>query len=336
MNSKFRVIALLVIGFAFMFSNCGGGGSSGGTSEKIMFVSSNGSLEKSIMITDHINSLSNGATAAPRVIKGANTLIDNPEFDAVAADNERNMLYMSDNWDGSILVFHNVDTISGNIAPDRTILPNILGLSEIRGIELDIVNDSLYVAGKDAAFHIYIFNNASTKNGSIAPDATLNLTGIYCISLDQTRDILYVGDLTTQLYVFDNASTLTTGSAVSRTITFSTIMTYSVFVDSATNRLYVASRQASSAGYNLFVFNNASTLSGSQNSDSDSVARMKFDALTNVMIDSADRMYLGYDSGTSVSIYNNASIMSGIINPTPDKEIHGVINSGYGMCYFLQ
>jgi uncharacterized protein YcfL len=302
---------------------------------RIMFFSSNWGetigppRTGSIRITDDINSLANGATATPRIITGSNVDLPYPDLDSLAVDRYRNMVYVSDVDTNHIIVYHNAKTATGNISPDRTI--TISGSSGISGLALDYSHDRLYVAGSGS---VYIINNASTKNGTITADAVLTVNSSV-LFIDMQNDRLYAANVGTDVYVYDNASTLTTGATQNRTITLTGILTYTVWVDAATNKLYVGSRNASVGGYNLFIFNNAATLSGTYTPDTGSAARIALSDLMNVMVDNQDRLYMWPDSATSVLIYNNASTLSGNVSASPDKTIYGVVHYGYGMGYLV-
>ena len=302
---------------------------------RIMFFSSNwGETDGpprtgSIRITDDINSLADGATATPRIITGSNVNLPYPDIDSLAVDSLRNMIYVSDITTNNIIVYNNAKTATGNIAPDRTI--TISGSSGINGIAMDATHNRLYVSGSGS---VYIINNASTKNGPITADAVLTLSS-QVLFIDVQNDRLYASNTGTDVYVYDNASTLTTGATQNRTITLTGISTHTVWVDGGTNKLYVGSRDASADGYNLFVFNNAATLSGTYTPDTASTARIAFAVLMNVMVDNQDRLYMWADSATSVAIYNNASTLSGNVTASPDKTIYGVVRKGYGMGYLI-
>jgi len=302
---------------------------------RIMFFSSNwGETDGpprtgSIRITDDINSLADGATATPRIITGSNVNLPYPDIDSLTVDRYRNMIYVSDTDTNNIIVYHNAKTATGNIAPDRTI--TISGSSGINGIAMDTTHNRLYVSGSGS---VYIINNASTKNGTITADAVLTLSS-QVLFIDEQNDRLYASNTGTDVNVYDNASTLTTGATQNRTITLTGISAYTVWVDAGTNKLYVGSRNASAGVYNLFVFNNASMLSGTYNPDTESTARIAFAVLMNVMVDNQDRLYMWANSATSVAIYNNASTLSGNVAASPDKTIYGVVRKGYGMGYLV-
>ncbi|MGA2781693.1 MAG: hypothetical protein ABSF13_07205 [Smithella sp.] len=301
---------------------------------RIMFFSSNwgetlSPQTGSIRITNDINSLADEAIATPRIITGSNVNLPNPRYDSLAVDKYRNMIYVSDNDTNNIIVYHNAKTATGNIAPNRTI--TISGSSDINGIAIDYSHDRLYVAGSGS---VYIINNASTQTGTITADFVLTLSS-QVLFIDVQNDRLYAANLGTDVYVYDNASTLTTGATQNRIITLTGISAYTVWVDAGTNKLYVGSRNASAGEYNLFIFNNASTLSVTYNPDTDSTARIALANLVNVMVDNQDRLYMWADSATSVVIYNNASTLSGNVTASPDKTIYGVVRNGYGMGYLV-
>ena len=310
------------------------------TENRIMFFSSNWG-DNSIKITDDINSLAGGATATPRIVTGSNVPLPNPTNDSLAVDRSREMVYVTDSTNHNIIVYHNAKTVTGNIAPDRTITINTA--IQMSGIAIDSTNDRLYAAGHNGDHRcVFILNNASTLTGAKTADVVLTVSA-EAVFIDQQNDRLYVGKNTAdsgdgEVYVYDNASTMISTATPTRTITIvdstptTHINTYALRVDAGTDRLYFGSLNTSTGGYNFFIFNNASTLSGSIDPDTASAARMAFLTI-NVMVDNQDRLYMWGDSATSVNIYNNASKLSGVISTTPDKTIYGVVNKGYGMDY---
>jgi hypothetical protein len=330
MKKTLSLIALLLV-VAFALFSCGGGDSAGG-GNRIMFFSSNWG-DNSIMITDDILSLENGATATPRVIVGTNVPLHNPDTDSLTVDGFRGMVYVSDANTGNVIVYNNVATATGNIAPDRTITIN--GGAAYYGIAIDALMDRLYTTDGSS---IYIINNASTANGAVTADAVF-ASYSEVLFIDQLNDRLFA-DIETGspgVNVYDHASTLTNGATPTRTISISqtSVTPYTIWVDATTNKLYYGSRNASSGGYNLFIFNNASTLNGTYDPDTDSTAEIALNELMNVMVDNQDHLYMWSDSADRVYIYNNASTLSGPVSALPDKTILGVVNYGYGMGYLV-
>jgi hypothetical protein len=298
----------------------------------VVFISSNWG-DDSIKIINDILSLEDGATAAPREIVGNLTTITNPGVDSLAVDKQRGILYVADNDTGSVLVFENLSTVEGNVAPDRVIA--ISGATRLEGIHVDSLHPAnrLYVSGNDGTGgHLWIFNNASMLEGTPAPDAIINVT-FMSIFVDEVNDVLYAGEVYDQnntIYIFENASTYTTGTLYDRLIVFtSNLDPTGLWVDPVSDRLYVCDNGFSPGGNHLFIFNNASTMQGSYDPDIDSIARINVETIS-LMVDSSDNLYAWPDSADHVKIYYNASTLTGDVSG-PDKTIYGVVNKGLGM-----
>lgn len=296
------------------------------------FISSNWG-DNSIKITNDILRIEGGATATPRVIIGDLTTITNPAVDSLTVDKQRGIIYMADNDTGSVLVFENLSTVEGNVAPDRVIA--ISGATRLEGIHVDSSHPAnrLYVSGNDGTGgHLWIFNNASMLDGTPVPDAIINVT-FMSIFVDEVNDVLYAGEEYGQnntIYVFENASTYTTGAMYDRLISFtSDLDPTGLWVDPVSDRLYVCDNDNSPGGNHLFIFKNASTMLGSYDPDTDSAARMNVETIS-LMVDSSDNLYAWPDSADHVKIYYNASTLTGDVSG-PDKTIYGVVNKGYGM-----
>jgi hypothetical protein len=329
-------VTVLLLLILFLALSCGKRVKNEGS--RIMLFSSNWG-EQSIRITDDVNNYADGATATPRIITGTNVPLPNPGTDSLAVDRSRSMIYVTDSTNVNIIVYNNAGTVTGNIAPDRTITITTAS-SYLAGVAIDDVKDRLYVAGYNGSVRcVFIFNNASTLTGSVTANAVLTVSS-EVLFIDTQNDRLYVGKNISDIgagavYVYDNASTLTAGAVATRTITIlpGTLPAYALWVDATTDKLYYGSRTASPNGHNLFIFNGASTLTGSLNADLNSVATIDLPDLTNAMVDNNDRLYMWEDSATSVKIFNNASTLSGNVIAAPDKTINGVVNLGYGMDY---
>jgi len=325
------VILFCAVCAMFIFTTCADNGEN---LQRVMFFSSNWG-DESIKITDDILSLEDGATAAPREIMGDLTTITNADIDSLSVDKQRGILYMADNGTGNVLVYENLSTVEGNVAPGRVI--TISGATNLEGIHVDSTSaDRLYVSGTDGTGdHLWIFNNASTLDGTPTPDAIINVN-FMSIFVDEANDVLYAGEYYLQnntIYVFEDASTYTTGTMYDRTMIFSDLDPTGLWVDSVSDRLYVCDNNSSPGGNYLFVFNNASTMQGSYDPDTDSAARINVETIS-LMVDSNDNLYAWPDSADHVKIYYNASTLTGDISE-PDKTIYGVVNRGYGMDFLM-
>ncbi len=284
-----------------------------------------------LRVTDDV--LNIGLNATPKTIAGSNTKLTDfggSNEDTVAVDRPRKMLYVL--LSNAVLVWHNADTVSGNVAPDRVI--TLAGGVSFSGIAVDSANDRLYFGGFQGGARLFACSSASTLNGVVAPTAIIS-TDVRWMALDPVNNRLYLTPATGPVVtVFDGASTLTNVSAPSRVITFTGFDVRKMAVDPVNNRLYMACRSTSPGGFDIFGFANASSLNGIiADPDATSAFRYAYNSAINVMLDNGDRLYFWADSPTFVNIFYNASALSGTITAQPDKIVYGVVNKGYGLDY---
>ncbi len=153
-----------------------------------------------------------GNIAPSRIISGATTSLSSPY--GLWLDSANDRLYVSNggNSAGSILVFNNARTASGNIAPNRIISGPSTTLTGPRKMWLDSEADQLYVAGANGK-SVNVYNNASTINGDVAPSRKIMGAGTGFvwpsgIWLDKTTNRLYVADpFVGAVLVFNSAGT---------------------------------------------------------------------------------------------------------------------------------
>ncbi len=290
---------------------------------------------QSILLTDDVLALADGATATPRKVAGANTGLVDSEIDSIAFDATRDLLYAPAQSgvgapDLAIQVFANASTISGNVAPVRRII--VAGETSFNGVDVDPERDRLYVSGTDS---LYIFDNASVLTGTVTPAATITLASSGAVSLDRKADRLYVSARATSLHIFDNASQLTSGSTPSRTLQWNAPADFArdIAIDSCRDRLYLGIRNVT-AGVNLFVFDSASTLTGngvSLPALAAAQASVPDNQIMSVKLDSSGHLYLWRDSAVAVRILNTPEALTGTTSVVPDKTISGVVDRGYGL-----
>jgi len=300
---------------------------------RVRLASVNWGVPQGIRFTDDILSLANNATATPRILTGTNTTLGNSQTDSAAFDRVRNVIYVPAETtvpDVAILVFANAATTTGNIAPARRIV--VTGETRFHGVELDEAADRLYASGESGK--LYVFNNASTLAGTVTPTAAITLTSPGAIDLDRKTDRLYIAARATSLYVFDGARQLTSASTPSRTVTWTnpTDFARSVAIDACRNRLYVSIRNVN-VGVNVYVFDNASTLTGALDLATASQAQLAVPG-TQVMssvLDGLGNFYFWKDSATLVNIVNAPHTFTGAVTVTPDKVINAVVDRGYGL-----
>jgi hypothetical protein len=295
--------------------------------------SNNWGAPQSIRITDDVLGLAHNATATPRVVTGASTGLGSGSTDSVAFDRTKNLVYApAQNTvpDPAILVFTNASTITGDVAPARSILVEDSG--DVGGMELDEEADRLYVS--DVAGTLYIFDDASTLDGTVEPTAAIAVTAPGAITLDREADRLYIAAQEGSLYIFDDARELTSDSTPSRTVTWTspTDFARSVAIDGCRDRLYLSIRNVST-GVNVFVFDDASALTGALDLHvaADATLSVPDNQVMSTVLDGFGNLYLWKDSATAVHIVNAPHLLTGAAAFTPDKTINAVVASGYGV-----
>jgi sugar lactone lactonase YvrE len=234
-------------------------------------------------------------------------------------------LYVSNSIANSILRFDNAFTATGNAVPAATITGTATTLNTPAFITVDTVNDRLYVAN-NGDVSILIFDNISAKNGNIAPERTIsgtatNLVGPTDVSVDTTKDLLYVAD-EGDVYVFATASTATGNVAPIHDIQVNFTTASAILIDAASDTLYVAD----TTGNAIHIYNGASTLDGPVTAN-----RILQGAATHLanpgglQIDGAGRLVVSNSptntTQSSITIYSNAATITG--NIAPLGEIKG-------------
>jgi hypothetical protein len=153
---------------------------------------------------DHALTASGNATPAATIV-GNNTTFNSPSFITLDAANDR--LYIADRGDFSVLIYDNISTKNGNVAPTRTIVGAATTFQAPTDVALDKGRNLLYVADD---LNIHVFASASTVNGNQAPVRDLTTPFVVsAIFIDATNDRLFVADqLGNAIAVYDHASTL--------------------------------------------------------------------------------------------------------------------------------
>jgi hypothetical protein len=248
------------------------------------YVRSRDELYVTSLFTDEIMvfggaSMMNGPQAPIRTISGPLTQLREPH--GLWIDETRDILYVANRLPSSgpysaVVAFSNASTVTGNVAPGRSISGALTMLDQPFNVFVDEVRDYLYIAnanGADANRGIVIYHNASLANGNQAPDRQIagNLTPFYSthptvhnVFLDLVRDHMYVANHQDEVYVFHNASVADGNIAADRTLSgFDNALGLFYLPDEDT--LYVSDGPGPvmcSADQKVKVFYNASTLSG--------------------------------------------------------------------------
>lgn len=174
---------LLVVGCSSARNSGTLGG--GTTSVGQLYVSTNSSI---LRFNNALNATGNVAPAA--TITGSATTLSGPEH--ILVDPTNNRLYIANHGASSILIYENVSTVNGNVAPSRTISGSSTLLAAPHDLALDRTNDLLYVAD---GTQILVFQSASTINGNVPPVHNISMSfAVGGIFLDEPNNRLYVAN----------------------------------------------------------------------------------------------------------------------------------------------
>ncbi len=180
--------------------------------------------DQGILVFDNVDTL-DGDVAPLHTISGASTTISGGGELRMALDEANDRLYVTDpnRVPDGVLVFDNVSTLDGDVAPSRVIAGASTNLSYPWGIAIDVGRDLLYI-GDQVTNGVYVFANASTADGDIAPThaitgPTSTIAGVSDTFVDEATDTLYITDADSdRVLVWDNASTVDGDIAPSRAV----------------------------------------------------------------------------------------------------------------------
>jgi hypothetical protein len=186
----------------------------------------------------------------------------------VAIDSVNDLVYVSSASSNLavtsiILVFGPASTISGNVAPLRTISLTLL----IAGMALDVANNRLFLS--DQAGFINVYDNASTLNGVVVPNRVITGAATQVVvpgalAVDSSGRLIVanrsaiIPPFTNNILIFSNAGAINGNVAPAATATLSASQGAQAMAVSPAGELYVVDGNA-----NLTVYSNIATATGS-------------------------------------------------------------------------
>lgn len=263
--------------------SCGGGGGGGSSSPTTppskMFIVDGGNRA----IPSFVNAAPTTSFPVDRLVEGTHTLLgpvpgDILSIPGIALDAASDRLYVA--TQGNTLIFDNISTADGDVAPTRIMGATIDTGTGNRGvnfahIDIDTTHSVLYSV--DFSGEAHVFNNPTTQAGAstvariIKPDLGANTVATtFGLAIDVGRDMLYVGaafsGFGSNIIVFNSASvagtapapggapTTVTPVAPTRTLSFAQGVG-SFYLDTGNDRLYASQNNGI-----VLVFDNASAL----------------------------------------------------------------------------
>jgi hypothetical protein len=250
-------------------------------------------------------------------ISGTNTKLNAPEY--IFLDAAADRLYVANNGDLSILIFDNISTKTGNVAPERVIAGASTTLASPNDVAVDKVRNLLYVADD---IDIHVFSSASTATGNIAPARTYSPGfAVAAIFIDGPNDRLYAANQVGQaIAVYDSASTLAAGP-ITPTRTIQGANTHLAFpsgiqVDGG-GRLIVSNGSPSTPS--ITIYNSAATATGNIAPSAEIVgSNTGLSAPNQIVVDTtgAGTLYIADPGAAKIPIYGSLTTATGNIAPT--------------------
>lgn len=274
-----------------------------------LYVSNSG--DNSILRFDQALTASGNIPPAA-TIKGAATTLNAPTF--ITLDTAADRLFVANRTAASILIFDNISTKDGNIAPQRTISGATTALVSPTDAALDKGRDMLYVADD---LQILVFK-ASTDTGNVAPTRTLTLTFTpSAIFIDTTNDRLFAADsVNNAVDVFDLASTLSGSVTATRTLIGAAthLATPGGILVDGSGRLVVSNASPPS----ITIFNNAAGVSGNVGPAAEFVgSNTGFSAPDQIVVNTAGTgtLYNADPGAARIAVFTNLSSSTGNVGP---------------------
>ena len=286
-----------------------------------------------LVLLDDAHLLTASATVTPGVQEDSNTPLNGiTPGTGVAYDAGRDRLYVQDLGDFAVLP-------GFSTLPTDSFVGSALEVTSpvaFRDLCLDPGRDRLY-ATWDNSNALIALDDASTLTGQeITPDVSATLANAGACVVDPAADRLFVVSASQpQVDVYDSASTLTDESTPSRTISWSKSkgpdFLVSLAYDSCTDRLYVSQATVEANLPELLVWDDASTLDGSYDVDTEAAARVDGLAAANMVLDPQGRLWTATSDATAVHVFDTPESWSGDVTPTADMVLTGAVRKPAGM-----
>ena len=202
-------------------------------------------------------------------------------------------------------------TATGNIAPSVTISGAATTLSSPSRLLLDAASDRLFVANPGSS-SVLVFESVSTMSGNAAPARTISgpstlLASPSDLALDTVNNTLYVAD-GTRILAFLSASTVTGNVPPVHNISMG-FAVGAILLDTTGNRLYVADTSGDAID----------RLEGANTQDGAAVIAATISGIATglahpdgLALDGAGRLFVSNSSAPSITVYANASTLTGM------------------------
>src|SRR6266700_1079758 len=207
-----RLFAVLIL--SMLALGCGSKrppGGNGGNGAGQLYVATPGSIFR------FSNALAaTGSVLPAATISGGTTGLSAPQ--RLLVDTAADRLFVANQGGGSVLIFDNASTVTGNVAANRTIFGGATTLVAPFDLALDTANNLLYVADGTS---IMVFAGASTISGNTPPVRSISMGfAVTGILVNATSNQMFVANSAGEAIVrLDGASSQNGAAVVAATIT---------------------------------------------------------------------------------------------------------------------
>jgi len=284
-------------------------------------------MNSRILVFDNASS-AGGDVAPARAIGGSTSTLLGPR--GLTLDLAADRLYVANSYANTVVIFDNASTLDGDVAPTRVISGEHTLLNDPRGIEVDPARDQLYVVNRTDSYDphrpVVVFT-ATIASGNITPTRAIAHSSLfYPTGSFLLSDTLYIATGPyNAIHIYDNVSTangiVTPTRELKGVLTTTLIAVRNLFVDPASDDMYVANYTVINITGYVPVFANASTINGAVAPERiiEEASRLSFDVL-DLHFDAAhDRLYVLHDPNggdDSIQVYDHARSVDGDIPPT--------------------
>jgi hypothetical protein len=232
------------------------------TASGILLAANFGAVPPSITVYPNA-STANGNVVPARNVQGANTGLNSPVSIAISAANDLAfVINTAGTFDINVFAGASTAGFLGNLPPARTI--RSAAINTPRGINFG-ANDQLYVAN-NVGNTVVVFHNASTRNGTIAPDRTLTnaaFVGLFDCFVDEGDRLYVVNSLAggNRIHVINNASTQNGAVTIASTLTVTGAANLTAIAVDRNQTGYIVDSNAPGGGA-IYAYNNINTRNG--------------------------------------------------------------------------
>ncbi|MCP5468058.1 MAG: hypothetical protein H7A32_02175 [Deltaproteobacteria bacterium] len=243
-------------------------------------------------------------------------------------ENANGLLYVLDNSNDSVYVFEDVDNLSGDQDPVRTISGDNTLIKDPQALAIDSTRDILYVldAAQDA---VLVFTRASELDGDEDVTRSFPIDGNpQSMSYDSSNDRLYVSDVANEsILVWDDVSLAADNAGPNRIFDIGYIAS-TILVDPVNDALYVGDPDLKSVQVYLQPGGSSGTVNPDRSiiksitNEDDPEDVEEFESIDALAVDTSDNvLFVADGQNEKVDIFESAFFLEGELEP--DRQLLG-------------